>query len=212
MFKELKEKERQARQALIMDVTEKLFQEEGYDSVTIRHVAEKIDVSAGTIYTYFGSKEELIVCILIRNIKKLEKEIDKSLKLEDPVKVLTAMAKNYADYYIRFGRYVNIMDIITMVENGDSPVAVEVIEQLKDAVMAILDKIAKKINEDKSFKSLTKGIPIERAAAAMWAIVHGISYIALPLEKGTGKGWFNFDQILSDVIHLLLTKGKSGAR
>ncbi|ABW68519.1 TetR/AcrR family transcriptional regulator [Desulfosudis oleivorans] len=205
MFKELKEREKLARQQLIVEVAEKLFHKEGYDSVTIRRVAETIDVSPGTIYTYFKSKEELIVCVLIHNMKLLEEEITKSLKINDPIKALMAIADDYKAYYSRFGRYVNVMDLLTTDENGYALVSKELRNGLGAVVERILEGIAERMNRDNASRKLLKGIPPKRVTAAMWAVAHGISYIALPLSTQPDRGWFDFDQVLPDVIHLLLT-------
>ena len=205
MFKELKEREKLARQQLIVEVAEKLFHEEGYDSVTIRRVAETIDVSPGTIYTYFKSKEELVVCVLIHNMKLLEEKIAKSLKIDDPIKALVAIANDYKAYYSRFGRYANVMDLLITDENGYALVSKELLNELGAVVERILDGIAERMNRDETSKKILKGIPPKRVAAAMWAVAQGISYISLPLSPRPDRGWFDFDQVLSDVMHLLLT-------
>ena len=205
MFKELKEREKLARQQLIVEVAEKLFQEEGYESVTIRRVAETIDVSPGTIYTYFKSKEELIVCVLIHNMKLLEQNIAKSLKVDDPIKAMVAMATDYKAYYNRFGRYANVMDLLITDENGYALISKDLLKDLADIVERILGRIEERMNRDEASKKILKGIPAKRVAAAMWAIAQGISYITLPLSPRPDRGWFDFDQVLSDVMHLLLT-------
>ena len=205
MFKELKEREKLARQQLIVEVAEKLFHKEGYDSVTIRRVAETLDVSPGTIYTYFKSKEELIVCVLIRNMEILEGKITKSLKTDDSIKALVAIANDYKAYYSRFGRYVNVMDLLTTDEDGYALVSKELLNELSAVVTRILDGIAERMNQDNASRKLLKGLPAKRVTAPMWAVVHGISYIALPLSTRPDRGWFDFDQVLSDLIHLLIT-------
>jgi len=204
MFKELKEREKLARQQLIVEVAEKLFHEEGYESVTIRRVAETIDVSPGTIYTYFKSKEELVVCVLIHNLKILEDNIIKSLKIDDAVKALIAMANNYAAYYKRFGRYSNVMDLLIIDGNGDALVSKEMLKKLAEVVERILGRIEERMNRDEASRKILKGLPAKRVAAAMWAIAQGISYITLPLSARPDVGWFEFDEVLSDVVHLLI--------
>lgn len=37
-----------------------LFNQYGLDAVTMEQIAEKVDIAKGTLYNYFGSKEELI--------------------------------------------------------------------------------------------------------------------------------------------------------
>ncbi|MFI5613134.1 TetR/AcrR family transcriptional regulator [Amycolatopsis sp. NPDC051903] len=56
-------RERKKRQTLrrISDVAIGLFAERGFDDVTIAEVAEAADVSEGTVYNYFRTKEDLVL-------------------------------------------------------------------------------------------------------------------------------------------------------
>jgi AcrR family transcriptional regulator len=51
-------KKRQTR-ALIADTARRLFAERGFDAVTVAQVARAADVSEGTVFNYFPSKEDL---------------------------------------------------------------------------------------------------------------------------------------------------------
>ena len=42
-----------------------LFAERGYASVSVRHAADALDVSTGTLYHYFGSKEGLFEAMIL---------------------------------------------------------------------------------------------------------------------------------------------------
>jgi AcrR family transcriptional regulator len=52
-------KKRQTRQ-LIADTARRLFAERGFDQVTVAEVAQAADVSEGTVFNYFPSKEDLV--------------------------------------------------------------------------------------------------------------------------------------------------------
>jgi len=116
-----------------------------------------------------------------------------------------AIANDYKAYYSRFGRYANVMDLLITDENGYALVSKELLNELGAVVERILDGIAERMNRDETSKKILKGIPPKRVAAAMWAVAQGISYISLPLSPRPDRGWFDFDQVLSDVMHLLLT-------
>ena len=53
------ERERHAKRALIMDAARELFLERGYDAVTLRQIAERIEHSTTAIYVHFADKFDL---------------------------------------------------------------------------------------------------------------------------------------------------------
>ena len=55
-----------ARRTQILDAAAKVFAEKGFHRATTREIADAADVSEGTIYNYFASKEDLLIGIMAR--------------------------------------------------------------------------------------------------------------------------------------------------
>jgi TetR/AcrR family transcriptional regulator, fatty acid metabolism regulator protein len=55
-----------ARQAQILDAAVKVFAEKGYHRATIPDIAKQAKIAVGTIYNYFGKKEDLLLALLHR--------------------------------------------------------------------------------------------------------------------------------------------------
>jgi AcrR family transcriptional regulator len=55
-----------ARRAQILDAAAEVFAEKGFARATTKEVASKAGVSEGTIYNYFGSKEDLLIGLMNR--------------------------------------------------------------------------------------------------------------------------------------------------
>jgi AcrR family transcriptional regulator len=53
-----------ATRARLLDAARELATEDGYDGVSMRHVAERAGVSAPTAYQYFSSKDHLLVDVM----------------------------------------------------------------------------------------------------------------------------------------------------
>jgi AcrR family transcriptional regulator len=61
--KERQERERESTARAILDAARSLFVEEGYQNVSIRKIAEKIEYSPAAIYSYFASKDDIFLAL-----------------------------------------------------------------------------------------------------------------------------------------------------
>jgi AcrR family transcriptional regulator len=61
--KERQEREREAVARAILDAARELFVAEGYQNVSIRKIAEKIEYSPAAIYGYFPSKDDIFLAL-----------------------------------------------------------------------------------------------------------------------------------------------------
>lgn len=61
--KERQEREREATSRAILDAARDLFVAEGYQNVSIRKIAEKIEYSPAAIYSYFASKDDIFLAL-----------------------------------------------------------------------------------------------------------------------------------------------------
>ncbi len=55
-----------ARKKQILDAAAQVFADKGFHRATTREIADLADVSEGTIYNYFGSKEDLLIGVMTR--------------------------------------------------------------------------------------------------------------------------------------------------
>lgn len=64
MTQGLRERQKAKRRAGILQSARKKFQEEGFANVTVEDIAQAADVSAVTVYNYFGSKAGILLSLV----------------------------------------------------------------------------------------------------------------------------------------------------
>lgn len=69
--KERQEREREATARAILDAARDLFVAEGYQHVSIRKIAEKIEYSPAAIYSYFPSKDDIFLALAEEGFRML---------------------------------------------------------------------------------------------------------------------------------------------
>lgn len=76
---ERKEREKQRRKEEILDAAQKVFFSRGIENSTMDEVAEEAELSKGTLYLYFKSKEDIHWAITFRGIRNLLAQTEKMI-------------------------------------------------------------------------------------------------------------------------------------
>jgi TetR/AcrR family transcriptional regulator len=82
---ERKEREKEQRRSDILDAAEKVFFKKGFEQATMDDVATQAELSKGTIYLYFKSKEELYIAIGMRAHRELRHMFEKAVNPDKTV-------------------------------------------------------------------------------------------------------------------------------
>ncbi len=95
----LKEKERQTRQALIIEAAKHVFGKKTYDMVSMVEIANAAGIAKSSIYTYFKSQEELYTKVVYQDAGLFIKALKKRIQKKDKDVVKEAI-EYFLDYYI----------------------------------------------------------------------------------------------------------------
>jgi AcrR family transcriptional regulator len=97
-----REKKRSEIRRKIMDEAAALFAAEGYDSVSMRKIAQRIGYTPMTIYLYFKDKAELLDCLCeeaFEDLYRRHEHLDATVK--DPVERLKAGMRTFVDFALK---------------------------------------------------------------------------------------------------------------
>ena len=102
-IKERKAREREMRRQQIMVAARRVFTQGGFEKSTMEDIAREAELSPGTIYLYFKSKDELYASLCLRVLRFINVKVDHvvsdaSLDYEAKQKALLAAIQEVYDY------------------------------------------------------------------------------------------------------------------
>ena len=112
-----RERERLARREAILAGARELFLSKGFNGTTMDEVAQMAELSKGTLYLYFTSKEELYVTVMSEGLKILFDRIEQASALDlPPDQMIRKLGEVYYRYYLDHREYFRILFFL---EHGD---------------------------------------------------------------------------------------------
>ncbi|MCA0353581.1 MAG: TetR/AcrR family transcriptional regulator [Chloroflexi bacterium] len=86
-MRSLRERQREERAALILEVAQQIFSEKGYVEASIDEIAARTGIAKGTVYLHFASKEELVVALFEQQFKQFLQQIEHIFSESMPMRV-----------------------------------------------------------------------------------------------------------------------------
>src|ERR1700730_16018763 len=93
-------KHKEELRRVILDAAREIFVREGYESFSMRKLAEKIEYSPGSVYLHFKNKEELFECLVEESFARLLKTLTglrNGQELQDPAEELKKGLRAYVE-------------------------------------------------------------------------------------------------------------------
>ena len=102
-IKERKAREREMRRQQIMVAAKRVFTQRGYEKSTMEDIAREAELSPGTIYLYFKSKDELYASLCLRVLRFINVKVDhvvsdETMAYEAKQQALLAAIQEVYDY------------------------------------------------------------------------------------------------------------------
>ena len=100
---ERKVREKEHRREEIIDAAQKIFFQKGLAITTMDEIAEAAELSKGTLYLYYKSKEDLYLAVMERRMEILHQMFSEAVASKEPT--LTVIAKLGEAYYEYFKQH-----------------------------------------------------------------------------------------------------------
>lgn len=196
---ERRTREKEELRAKIMDAASELFVMEGFQNVSIRKIAEKIEYAPSTIYLYFTDKNKLIVTIVEETFRQLSDGLEEVERRElPPVEALFAGIR----LYIRFGLehpHHYYLAFCQLPNHGISP---EECRPVQEAGMAALDHLRQALTRCMDARL----IPPQDLAVltqATWMMMHGLTAALISKDYDPEFPWADTEQLIEKTLEVL---------
>ncbi len=157
-----------ARREHILDAAERCFIDKGFHASTMDGICREAGVSSGALYTYFASKEELIVGLCEREKERFSKDLAHLAGSPDFLGALRSMAEQFCcnepiakvRLHVEIGAEAGRNDII-----GST---------VRDMNQLVRTSFAELLQREKDRGNIAPELPLETIVRAMGALGDGL--------------------------------------
>ena len=197
-----RERDKQRMRDRVLDAARELFAVHGYEAVTMRKIAERIEYTTTMIYQHFPDKETLIREIVAHDFQSFGQEFRRCAQIADPIARILAMARVFVDFGVQHPNHYRLMFM--------SPPSSEMKEANLAAIQADPAQDVYTFFKAAIEEAMQKGLlrpeldDAELLVQSLWSGMHGV--VSLHIAKGRDPWieWRSLDRISSLLVELLL--------
>ncbi|CRK61956.1 Transcriptional regulator, TetR family [Alloactinosynnema sp. L-07] len=161
---ERKQREQADRERLIVATARELAEQQGWDAVTTRRLAERIEYSQPVLYSHFRGKREIIGAVAIEGAAEMAAALRAATSaMGGPYTRVTALARTYLDFA---ERNPAVYDAMFQLDGGLTFANEDTPEPLKDAFAALLESLGEVAGD---------GVHPGLFTEVFWASLHGLA-------------------------------------
>jgi AcrR family transcriptional regulator len=196
--KERRERQKGLLRQEILDAARDILVREGYEGLSMRKVAERIDYSATAIYLHFRDRDELVFCVCEELMAGLVRELQEvAAKNPDPLVALKKGLRRYIDFGLRHPEHYQAT---FLVPHGRDPENDARYKEEGTMAMQAFGFLPRLVGECVKQKKLAK-VDVHRASCALWAGIHGITSLRIVMPN---FNWEDPDKVADQLISMMV--------
>jgi AcrR family transcriptional regulator len=199
--KERRAREREEIRTVILDAARELFVSDGYDAVTMRRIADRIEYSPTAIYFHFRDKEALLKELCETDFLTLAQQFTKIAQVKDPVERLRRTGLAYIEFGIQNPNHYRLMFMTPHPPIEHDEELVRKGNPEEDAY-AFLHSIISECVAQGRFRSELKDVDL--LAQVIWSSVHGVISLQIAKCNDTWIEWKPLKKRAALAIDVLL--------
>jgi TetR/AcrR family transcriptional regulator len=110
---ERKEREKEHRKEEILDAAQKVFLEKGLLTATMDEIAEAAELSKGTLYLYYKSKEDMYLAVMMRGMEELHIAFERIASSDrSSVEKIVKLGDAYKEYFYTHRKFFRMIHFL----------------------------------------------------------------------------------------------------
>jgi AcrR family transcriptional regulator len=94
-FEDRRQRRITRRRREILAAAARVFADNGYSNATIRKIADAADIAEGTLYNYFGGKQEMLLAIMNETQERIETMLQDANQLQGREDIVALVERGY---------------------------------------------------------------------------------------------------------------------
>jgi AcrR family transcriptional regulator len=182
-----REREKQATRELILDAARALFAREGYDAVTMRRIAEKIEYSPTAIYLHFADKDSLLHELCVADFLELATAFQPIALVSDPIERIKRIGGAYVEFALSHPVHYRLMFMTPVRPLDDAKLAEgRKGDPAQDAYAFLRMAVVEGLAQGRFREPLTD---VDLICQTLWAGVHGVAALHIALADDPWVPW-----------------------
>ncbi len=171
-LQERRTREKEQRRLQILDAARSLVLKYGVFAVSVQQIAKLSELSVGTIYLYFESKEEIFASLQEEVLDLMYEEMEEAIEgATGPADGLRAIARMYNSFSIENKRYFDVVNYFLSPSDIIFPPHLKTeIDHHGNRVLSLVVEVIERGVREGIFEAENP----KRCAIVLWATIHGL--------------------------------------
>jgi AcrR family transcriptional regulator len=162
-----------ARRRQILDAARRCFARNGFHATSMQHVLREADLSAGAVYRYFKSKDEIVAAIASEILAELKQAVDDVVDTEVPPSLDEALG-SLAAALERLGEEQDTLRVVVQVW-GEAVRSPALAERFVETYRGIRSSLARLVELYQQRGEIDPDVEAEDVAAVLAGLLQGFA-------------------------------------
>ncbi len=185
---------------MILAAARELFFKDGFEHVSMRNIAAKIEYSPAAIYRYFRDKEDIVLQLRHEGIRKLF-EMQSANNDPDPFVRLRNRGRIYLEFAINEPEYY---DLLFNMSPPSSCPPEKWFENSSEGFMRFRENVRECVESGELGQ-----VELDTVVATLWSTVHGLAALASSGRLKSNLPSLNMDTLFEDVLDFIMIPAKT---
>ena len=206
-----REREKEEIQRRILDAARELFASEGYEAVTMRKIADRVDYTPTALYFHFRDKRTLFRRLCAVDFSALAARFQVLARVPDPLERLRMLGRGYIGFALEHPHAYRLMFMTPgQATEGGAEEEDATAQELpdRDAYLFLVRTVSEAIGSRQLRSDLTDP---HLVAQIYWAALHGAAALSIAKEGDAWMEWRPLEERTGALVDTLIRGLARGA-